>query len=146
MDDEWKKGLQTMDLALQLGYRAAAELPKPTTTSRPSLPTRDEAVAEAVAATSAPAPRPKAPVAEEIAFKDVLEGWCSEQGLILLPLREAHPQNGQPLFRITASATGKGGVVAFLQGDVVWVQNKKAKDIWEPMGLEDRLVERAEGR
>ncbi|PKX92623.1 putative G-patch domain protein (TFIP11) [Aspergillus novofumigatus IBT 16806] len=58
----------------------------------------------------------------------------------------AHPQNGQPLFRITASATGKGGVVAFVQGDVVWVQNKKAKDIWEPMGLEDRLVERAEGK
>jgi tuftelin-interacting protein 11 len=36
--------------------------------------------------------------------------------------------------------------VAYLQGDVVWVQNKKAKDIWEPMGLEDQLVERAEGR
>ncbi|KAJ5814926.1 hypothetical protein N7474_006703 [Penicillium riverlandense] len=146
IDDEWKKGLQTMDLALQLGDRAAAELPPPTTTTRPSLPTRDEAVAEAAAAASVPAPRPKAPVAEEIAFKDILEGWCSEQGLIMLPLREAHPQNGQPLFRITASATGKGGVVAFLQGDVVWVQNKKAKDIWEPMGLEDRLVERAEGR
>lgn len=146
INDEWEKGLQTMNLALQLGDRAATELPPPTTTTQPSLPTRDEAVAEAAAAASAPAPRPKAPVTEEIAFKDILEGWCSEQGLIMLPLREAHPQNGQPLFRITASATGKGGVVAFLQGDVVWVQNKKAKDIWEPMGLEDRLVERAEGR
>ncbi|KAJ5086684.1 hypothetical protein NUU61_007991 [Penicillium alfredii] len=141
VDDEWKKGLQTMDLASQLGERAAAELPPPTS-ARPALPTRAEAVAGAAAASTAP--QTKAPIVEEVAFKDILEGWCVEQGLILLPLREAHPHNGQPLFRITASATGRGGVVAFIQGDVVWVQNKKAKDIWEPMGLEDQLVERAE--
>lgn len=149
VDDEWKKGLQTMDLALQLGDRAAVELPRPLAAARSVLPTREDTVAEAAAAaaaaTTAP-PRPKPQVVEEIAFKDIVENWCVEQGLIILPLREAHPQNGQPLFRITASATGKGGVVVFLQGDVVWVQNKKAKDVWEPMGLEDQLVERAEGR
>ncbi|KAJ5570091.1 uncharacterized protein N7459_009521 [Penicillium hispanicum] len=148
VDDEWKKGLQTMDHALQLGDRAAAELPRPTAATRSALPTREDAVAEAAAAaaSAAAAAKPKPPVVEEIAFKDIVENWCMEQGLIMLPLREAHPQNGQPLFRITASATGKGGVVAFLQGDVVWVQNKKTKDVWQPMGLEDQLVERAEGR
>lgn len=147
VDEEWKKGLQTMDLALHLGDRAAAELPRPTAADR-SVPPTKEAVADAAAAAAAtaPPPRPKAQAVEEIAFKDIVENWCVEQGLIILPLREAHPQNGLPLFRITASATGKGGVVAFLQGDVVWVQNKKAKDVWEPMGLEDHLVERAEGR
>lgn len=146
VDEEWKKGLQTMDFALQLGERAAAELPRPTTAARSVLPTREDMVAEAAAASTAAPPRAKPQVVEEIAFKDIVENWCVEQGLIILPLREAHPQNGQPLFRITASATGKGGVVVFLQGDVVWVQNKKAKDVWEPMGLEDQLVERAEGR
>jgi tuftelin-interacting protein 11 len=146
VDEEWKKGLQTMDLASQLGDRAGAELPRPTTTQT-KLPSREDKVAEAAAAAAAaPAEPRKAPVVEEVAFKDILENWCLEQGLIMLPLREAHPQNGQPLFRITASATGKGGVVAFVQGDVVWVQNKKAKEIWEPMGLEDQLVDRAEGR
>ena len=145
VDDEWNKGLQTMDHALQLGDRAAAELPRPTA-KRTALPTREEAVAEAAAASTAAPAKAKPQVVEEVAFKDIVETWCVEQGLIILPLREAHPQNGQPLFRITASATGKGGVVAFLQGDVVWVQNKKAKDVWEPMGLEERLVERAEGR
>jgi tuftelin-interacting protein 11 len=146
VDEEWKKGLQTMDLASQLGDRAGAELPRPTTTQT-KLPSREDKVAEAAAAAAAaPAEPRKAPIVEEVAFKDILENWCLEQGLIMLPLREAHPQNGQPLFRITASATGKGGVVAFVQGDVVWVQNKKAKEIWEPMGLEDQLVDRAEGR
>lgn len=142
IDDEWNKGLKTMDLALQLGDRAAAELPRPDATASAKLPSREDAAAAA----SAPPPKPKSHVVEEVAFKDIVENWCLEQGLIILPLREAHPQNGQPLFRITASATGKGGVVSFLQGDVVWVQNKKSKEIWEPMGLEDQLVERAEGR
>ncbi|KAJ5183567.1 hypothetical protein N7492_001183 [Penicillium capsulatum] len=144
VDDEWKKGLQTMDLALQLGDRVATELQRPMAT-RTAIPTREEAVAEAAAA-STPAPAKVKPQVDEVAFKDIVENWCVEQGLIILPLREAHPQNGLPLFRITASATGKGGVVAFLQGDVVWVQNKKVKDVWEPMALEDQLVERAEGR
>lgn len=146
VDEQWNKGLETMNLASQLGDRAAAELPRPATTQT-TLPTREEKVAAATAAAAAaPETKTRAPVVEEVAFKDILESWCMEQGLIMLPLREAHPQNGQPLFRITASATGKGGVVAFIQGDVVWVQNKKAKEIWEPMGLEEQLVDRAEGK
>ncbi|GKZ79860.1 hypothetical protein AnigIFM56816_004069 [Aspergillus niger] len=148
VDDEWNKGLQTMDLASQLGDRAAAELPPPSsTTEHPSTtkPTATTTAAEQEKQQQQQQSR-KPKIIEEVAFKDVLESWCMEQGLIMLPLREAHPQNGQPLFRITASATGKGGVVAFVQGDVVWVQNKKAKEMWEPMGLEDQLVERAEGR
>ena len=140
VDDEWKKGLQSMDLAARLGDRAAAELPPPTTTT--AEPT--------TVPTQPPVEEPRKPtksrVVEEVAFKDILETWCTEQGLLIIPLREAHPQNGQPLFRITASATGRGGVVAFIQGDVVWVQNKKAKEIWEPTGLEETLVEKAEGR
>lgn len=164
VDDQWKQGLQTMSLATELGDRAAAELPPPPPPPPPlthplggagiSAAQRTQiksGTSAAVDGRGAPTVAAKPPARkhippEEIAFKDILEAWCAEQGLIVLPLREAHPQNGQPLFRITASATGKGGVVAFLQGDVVWTQNKKAKDVWEPMGLEDRLVERAEGR
>jgi tuftelin-interacting protein 11 len=149
IDEEWNKALHTMDLAAQLGDRAASELPPPTTatatSSKPTTPSQQQKPTTQQPLSSEPAPR-KPKVVEEVAFKDILESWCAEEGLIMLPLREAHPQNGQPLFRITASATGKGGVVAFIQGDVVWVQNKKAKDVWEPMGLEERLVERAEGK
>ncbi|KAL2819423.1 GC-rich sequence DNA-binding factor-like protein-domain-containing protein [Aspergillus granulosus] len=150
IDEEWNKALRTMDLAAQLGERATAELPPPTTattatSSKPTTPSRAQKPSTKPSPPSEPLTR-KPKVVEEVAFKDVLESWCAEEGLIMLPLREAHPQNGQPLFRVTASATGKGGVIAFIQGDVVWVQNKKSKDIWEPMGLEERLVERAEGR
>ncbi|KAL4752966.1 hypothetical protein BDW72DRAFT_170061 [Aspergillus terricola var. indicus] len=150
VDDEWNKALRTMDLAAQLGDRAAEELPHPSSTSTSSKPTKYTHPAPQPLQPSSLQSRRTAPhkpkVIEEVAFKDILESWCAEEGLIMLPLREAHPQNGQPLFRITASATGKGGVVAFIQGDVVWVQNKKAKEVWEPMGLEEQLVQRAEGR
>lgn len=148
VDDEWTKGLRMMDLASRLGDRAAAELPPPETAQQqqPSVPRPDKDRAAAAAPAPAPAPPGKPKPPQEIAFKDIVESWCAEQGLIILPLREAHPQNGQPLFRITASATGKGGVVVFLQGDVVWMQSRKARDVWEPVGLEDRLVERAEGK
>ncbi|KAL4782852.1 GC-rich sequence DNA-binding factor-like protein-domain-containing protein [Aspergillus varians] len=149
IDDEWSKALRTMDLAAQLGDRAATELPPPSTTTSTAKATH-QPKSTASQPPSTPAAEPPAPrkqkVVEKVAFKDILESWCAEEGLIMLPLREAHPQNGLPLFRITTSATGKGGVVAFIQGDVVWAQNKKAKEIWEPMGLEERLVERAEGR
>ncbi|RDW57054.1 putative G-patch domain protein (TFIP11) [Aspergillus mulundensis] len=145
VDEEWNKALRTMDLAAQLGDRAAEELPPPSSTSKPSKHTQAASQPQPSIPSEPPVTR-KPKVIEEVAFKDILETWCAEEGLIMLPLREAHPQNGQPLFRITASATGKGGVVAFIQGDVVWVQNKKDKQVWEPMGLEERLVERAEGR
>ena len=59
---------------------------------------------------------------------------------------EAHELTGLPLFRITASATGKGGVKVYIKGDIVYAQNKKNKSQWEPVGLEEGLVDRAEGK
>ena len=50
------------------------------------------------------------------------------------------------MFRITASATGKGGVVIYFKGDIIYAQNKKDKSVWEGVGLDDALVARAEGR
>jgi tuftelin-interacting protein 11 len=146
VDDEWTKGLEAMDLASRLGDRAAAELPPPeTNTAQKRRETVDTALPRPDKDITISEKKRKKPL-QEVTFKDVVEGWCTEQGLILLPLREAHPQNGHPLFRITASATGKGGVVVFIQGDVIWAQNRKAREVWEPMGLEVGLVERAEGK
>lgn len=149
VDEEWKRGLQLMDLASRLGDRAAAELPAPTTAAAAAQQQQKQKPVQEKEKKQAPTAeeKPRKPrVIEEIPFKEILETWCADQGLLVIPLREAHPQNGQPLFRITASATGRGGVVAFIQGDVVWVQNKKVKEVWEPVALEDGLVERAEGR
>jgi len=79
-------------------------------------------------------------------FRDIVDSWCAEEDLTLVPLREAHPATGLPLFRITASATGKGGVIVYIKGDIVWAQRKGEKGTFDPIGLDESLVARAEGK
>ncbi|KAK6435035.1 hypothetical protein LTR95_008784 [Oleoguttula sp. CCFEE 5521] len=82
----------------------------------------------------------------EIDLRGAIEAWCADEDLSLIPLREAHPGSGLPLFRLTASASGKGGVVVYLKGDLVWAQKKSDRTVYEPVELGERLVERAEGK
>lgn len=139
IEEQWAKALEMINLALDLGDRASMELPPPA--AGPVKP----APAAAKAASQASATPKKKKEEEETTFRDVVETWCSDENLLLLPMREAHPTNGLPLFRITASASGRGGVVVFLRGDVVWGRTKGG-DGWEPAGLDEGLVARAEGK
>ncbi|KAI4729077.1 TFP11-domain-containing protein [Aureobasidium sp. EXF-10728] len=137
---EFDKAIATINdaLTLQEQGRDMAELAAPA--AGPSRPI--------VAASTATTPAPITNRAEqqEMSFKDVVEEWCSEHDLTLLPLREAHPSTGSPLFRITASVSGRGGVVVFFRGDILWAQKKKREDGFAPSGLDDQLLERAEGK
>ena len=139
--DMWTKGLEMMNLALNLGERVKNELPMPRLQN-------DAAPPESTPVLSAPKANQSTwrPIEEEASFRDVVETWCAEENLLFIPLRSAHDLTGHPTFRITASATGKGGVIVYLKGDVVWAQNRKDRDLWEPIGLEGSLVQRAEGR
>lgn len=81
----------------------------------------------------------------ETTFKDVLEDLCMENNLLLLPLRSADQATGKALFRITASADGKGGVTGYIgDGDILWLQTKR-QGPYEPVGL-DRVAPLAERR
>ena len=82
---------------------------------------------------------------QETTFKDVLEDLCAENNLLLVPLRTADEATGKALFRITASADGKGGVTGYIgDGDVLWLQTKR-QGPYEPVGLE-KVVPLAERR
>lgn len=147
INEQWDRGYKMINDALDLGDAAKEQLAKP---SAPFAKTIAASMAEI--AGTAPAPtikeeskKPAAPQ-EEITYKDIVEAWCAEESLLMIPLREAHESTGLPLFRITASATGRGGVIVFLKGDIVWAQNKKDRTKWEPVGLEEALVARAEGK
>ncbi|KAM5442059.1 hypothetical protein MferCBS31731_002888 [Microsporum ferrugineum] len=146
--EEWNRGLETINLALDLGDKAKTDLPPPPgSSSHPAYQKKTNGKHRDKYATSANVKptKPQKVQIEEPSFKDIVEEWCGDEGLIMVPLREAHLQSGLPLFRITASANGKGGVLVYLKGDVVWAQNKKVKDAWEPTGLDAGLVSRAEG-
>ncbi|KAI5288569.1 hypothetical protein KEM54_005109 [Ascosphaera aggregata] len=145
--DEWHRGLEMMNQALDLGDKAATDLPMPVKHhAREQRRKLRHEHRDKTKDHQEHASRARPVQIAEPTFKDIVEDWCSEEGLLFIPLREAHLQSGLPLFRVTASASGKGGVLIYIKGDVVWAQNKKAKDVWEPMELGNVLVQRAEGK
>ena len=121
-----------------------SSLPPPP--SGPAKPLTAPSTAPSSSLPTTPAPAPPTQQDEPLSFKDLTESWCAENDLTLLPLREAHPGTGAPLFRISASATGKGGVVVYFRGDLVWCQKRKREEGFEPVGLGEGLLARAEGR
>ena len=142
----WARAFATVAHALDLGARAADLLPPP---ASPAAEAQSPSQHAAPPQTSMP--EPGASRAADLApatFRDVLDRWVADEGLLLLPLRAAHPAHGAPLFRLTASATGRGGCVACLRGDVAWVRRGRegsAEERWEPVGLGAELVGRAGG-
>ena len=79
---------------------------------------------------------------ESLSFKDVLEAWCEERDLVLLPLNLAHTIDDLPLYRITAVTSAKGGVRVYLQGNLVWAEHQKERGKFVPTALDDQLVAR----
>ncbi|KAL9007868.1 MAG: hypothetical protein Q9173_006947, partial [Seirophora scorigena] len=151
VEEEWNKGLQTIIRALDLEEQggpanvAADLLPPPSSSSLPP-PSSDTRPAPPSTTTTTRTRREVVTEDEPITFRAVLEAWCADHSLLFVPLREADPSSGLPLFRVTASATGKGGAVVFLRGDVVWVREGKAGGVFRPVGLDEGLLERAEGK
>ncbi|EEP80465.1 predicted protein [Uncinocarpus reesii 1704] len=145
--EEWNRGLEMMNLALDLGEKARTDLPPPDVKDHQNhLQKQIHEKHDQDPKEQTYQPARKAKQIEEPTFRDMVEEWCAEEGLLMIPLREAHVKSGLPLFRITASASGKGGVQVYLKGDVVWAQNRKAREIWEPVGLDDDLIAKAEGK
>ena len=152
---QWNKGLETMSQALDLlenGMDVSTHLPPVSldTSSGTPLSTSIESSSgpppPSLISSTTPHTVKASQIEEPITFKDVVEEWCAENGLLLFPLREADLQSGLPLFRITASASGRGGAVIYLKGDVVWVRGSTENRAFMPVGLDETLVAKAEGR
>ncbi|KFY21687.1 hypothetical protein V493_07199 [Pseudogymnoascus sp. VKM F-4281 (FW-2241)] len=129
---EWQKGDNLINAALDLGERAKTDLPAPTRPSRASP-----------AAQPAPEPAPKIekPELEEVTFRHQLEDWCMARDLQFIPAKSTLEANG-PVYRVTAAAIGKGGVLIYVRADSIYAQIKKGT--WTPLGKEmDALFELA---
>lgn len=137
----WDEVYALINQALDLGDARLTDLPAPRMEDvrpSPETPQLSKSINKEPA-------RPAHHV-EEVTFRHIVEEFCAEENLLMIPMREAHTTTGLPLFRVTASATGRGGAVAYLRGDMLMVQNKSDKSVWEPVGLDDGLVAKAEGK
>ncbi|KAK9478397.1 GC-rich sequence DNA-binding factor-like protein-domain-containing protein [Lipomyces japonicus] len=71
-------------------------------------------------------------------FKDVIEDYCLDHNLLFIPLRKAHEILGHPLYRISESASGKGGILCYFESEILWAQIRIENDwSWEPIGIEE---------
>lgn len=131
---EWRKGDELINKALDLGERAKTDLPAPAKPSREARPAAPPVVPE-------PENKLEKQEQEEVSFRHQLEDWCMTRDLQFIP-EKSRLEAGGPVYRITAAAIGKGGVLIYLRGESIYVQIKRGT--WTPLGKEmDALFELA---
>jgi len=123
IDAEFNKGTTLIDRALDLGDRAKAELKPPQrgpAFKATKLPSRDKEQKHR----NPPAPQPApSKQAEEVTFRHVMEDWCQENDLQFIPERKKVHVEG-PMYRITARGDGKGGVLVYFKGDILFAERR----------------------
>ncbi|PMD35007.1 TFP11-domain-containing protein [Hyaloscypha variabilis F] len=134
IQEQFDKGHEMINQALDLGSLAATHLPAPSQRKHLSPPPKQPTPAK-------PAPTP---VVEEATFRHKVEDWCIENDLQLLPEKKVLHSAG-PLYRITAAGNGKNGTLAYFKGDSLWALSKKGAETaeikidWENADARDAL-------
>ncbi|KAF4634462.1 hypothetical protein G7Y89_g3639 [Cudoniella acicularis] len=144
IQEEFTKGHEMINQALDLGSKASTHLSAPTSSTplpstQPILPTPNT-------------PKPQQPIQEETTFKHLIEDWCIENDLQLLPEKKVLHSAG-PLYRVTAAGNGKNGTLVYFKGDSLWAITRKGKEggqeqvevriEWESADARDALLEMA---
>jgi len=135
---EFDKGHEMINQALDLGSKAATELPAPAKTRISTSPP----------APTTPAKVAPVPVVEELTFRHRVEDWCIENDLQFLPEKKVLHSAG-PLYRITAAGNGKNGTLAYFRGDALVALVRKGSEQaelrinWDSADGRDALLEMA---
>ena len=126
-------GLNLMQDAMRLGPDAPAKLRKPVyeppkTASSKSTASKHVALPKADTVNS------------DITFRSLAEDVAAQNDLIFFPVGRSHDQTGKPLFKVSKSADGRGGVTVYVGTDAVFVQTEDGS--YKAMSLDD-MVKRA---
>ncbi|TEB36634.1 TFP11-domain-containing protein [Coprinellus micaceus] len=140
----FRYGLQLMNDAITLGPEAPAKLKKPdfrgelAARNAPSRPSsaKDPAAEKRTGRLSARA--------TEITFRAIVEEYAGGHDLLFIPTGRAHEKSRMPLFRVSATADGKHGLLVYVLDDAVWAPQPGGaeSDEFKAIGLED-MVSRA---
>ncbi|KAH9000090.1 TFP11-domain-containing protein [Lactarius akahatsu] len=102
--DGFTRGLQLMNMAIELGPDAPTKLPRPEQN-------RD----------TSPSPAPTA-TAKGGASKEA--SGTPTHNLMFLPAGRVHERSRMPLFRVSPTADGKGGILVYVLDDAVWAPDE----------------------
>ncbi|KAG1876450.1 GC-rich sequence DNA-binding factor-like protein-domain-containing protein [Suillus subalutaceus] len=123
------RGLQLMNTAIELGPDA------PTMLKRPDL-RAEQAIANA--SMKKPTATKVAPArVQEITFRSIVEEFSASHNLLFIPTGRVHEKSRMPLFRVSSSIGGKGGLLVYVQDDAVWAPDG---DEYGAITLEDMVL------
>ena len=127
------RGLQLMNKALELGPDASTLFPRPDHTVPLS----------AGAATALPKPKekPRPARTQEVTFRSIVEEYAAAHNLLFLPAGKVHEQSRMPLYRVSPSADGKGGVLVYILDDAVWAGDESGE--YRAITMEDMVLRAA---
>lgn len=134
------QGLQLMNKAADLEPEERRYLPKPSLDVQPPLPA---STPQLPILTKAPEP-----AEEEVPFRVIVEEYIAEHNLFFVPLGRAHEITRLPMFRVSSSIEGKGGVTVYILDDVVWAMpaGGSEADRFKPTGLDDLVLQATTGK
>jgi len=74
---------------------------------------------------------------QEITFRSIVEEFAASHNLLFIPAGRAHEKSRMPLFRVSSSVGGKGGLLVYVQDDAVWAPDG---DEYRAITLEDMVL------
>jgi tuftelin-interacting protein 11 len=108
------RGLQLMNKAIELGPDAPTHLPRPDHAAERQIPASPKRQ-------GTPTPAKVRPTrTQEVTFRSVVEDFAAEHNLLFIPTGRAHEQSRMPLFRVSPTADGKGGLLVYILDDAIW--------------------------
>ena len=124
------KGLELMNKAIELGP-AVSQLPRPDVRAGgiPAAPEKARTTA-------------KPSRTQEITFRSIVDDYASSHNLMFFPAGKVDEKTGHALFRVSASADGKGGLLVYIADDAVWAMDG---DQYRAIPLEEMVLRASKG-
>ncbi|KAH9967495.1 GC-rich sequence DNA-binding factor-like protein-domain-containing protein [Russula dissimulans] len=135
--DGFTRGLQLMNTAIELGPDAPTKLPR-LEHHRNSTPTTTSTAAAKGGSTKRPPAR-----LQEITFRSIVEDFVATHNLMFLPAGRVHERSGMPLFRVSPTADGKGGILVYALDDAVWAPDEDGE--YRAITLENMVLRATKG-
>ena len=110
------RGLQLMNKAIELGPDAPSQLVRPDFRAEQGV--SGVGVRNGIKEKSG-IPKLSART-HEITFRSIVEEFAASHNLLFIPTGRAHEVSRMPLFRVSPTADGKGGILVYIQDDAVW--------------------------
>ncbi|KAI0272323.1 GC-rich sequence DNA-binding factor-like protein-domain-containing protein [Gloeopeniophorella convolvens] len=137
--DGFTRGLQLMNTAIELGPEAPAKLPRPEHSRGGGLAPATETAKGVGAGTKKPPPSRT----QEITFRALVEEFAASHNLMFMPAGRVHERSRMPLYRVSSTADGKGGVLVYVLDDAVWAPDEEGE--YRAVTLENMVLRAMKG-